>query len=105
MEFMNYLVIIRLFGFIVGLMLFYYAFRLFNALKSKEIALSMVFLHKDRIINLFGLLVLASLLTFIVGIFFVMDVSPLVVEPILDLNALALLIFTFLLQKLMGGDK
>ncbi|HMK54286.1 MAG TPA: hypothetical protein VK444_05835 [Methanobacteriaceae archaeon] len=64
----------------------------------------MVFLHKNRIIKLFGLLVIASLFTFTAGILFVMDVSALIVESILDLNALALLIFTVLLQKLMRGE-
>lgn len=105
MEFMNYLFIIRLLGFIVGVLLFYFALRLLNTLKSKEIAISMVFLHKKRIIILFGLLIIASSLAFISGILFVMDVSPIIVESILDFFALTLLIFTVLLQKLMKGGK
>lgn len=105
MEFMNYLFIIRLLGFISGVLLFYFALRLLNTLKNKEIAISMVFLHKKRIIKLFGLLIIASSLAFIAGILFVMDVSPIIVESVLDLFALTLLVFTVLLQNLMKGEK
>lgn len=103
MEFINYLIIIRILGFIVGLILVYSAFKLFKTLQSKEIALSMLFLHKKRIIYLFGFLVIASILTFTAGLLFVIDVTPLIVESLLGLNALVLLIFTALLQRIMRG--
>jgi hypothetical protein len=98
------LIIQRLLGFLLGILLFYSAFRLFNVLKNKEIALSMVFLHKKRVINLFGLLVLAALFTFLTGFVFVFFGNSILVEILLDLNAFALLIFTFSLQKIMRGD-
>jgi hypothetical protein len=100
-----YLVIQRVLGFIVGVLLLYSAFRLLNVLKNKEIALSMVFLHKKRVINLFGLLVIAALFTFLTGFVFVFSGNSIIVEILLDLNAFALLIFTFSLQKIMRGDK
>jgi hypothetical protein len=53
---------------IIGILLFISAYRLFKTLENKEIALSMVFLHKDQIINLFGLLILAGSLTFLTGL-------------------------------------
>ena len=96
-----YLFIQRLFGAIIGIFLFISVYRLFKTLENKEIALSMVFLQKNRIINLFGVLVIAGLLTFLTGVFFG---NSIIVEILLDLNALTLLIFTFLLQKLMKGD-
>jgi hypothetical protein len=99
----TYLFMQRLFGFIVGLLLFYVTFKLLNALKNKEIALSMVFLHKKRIINLFGLIVISGFITFVTGLIYVFMGNSILVELLLDLNALVLLIFTFFLQKLMRG--
>lgn len=99
-----YLFIQRLFGAIIGIFLFISVYRLFKTLENKEIALSMVFLQKNRIINLFGVLIVAGLLTFLTGVVFVFFGNSIIVEILLDLNALTLLIFTFLLQKLMKGD-
>ena len=101
----TYLIIQRLIGVIIGILLFYSAFRLFKALQNKEIALSMVFLNNKRIINLFGLLVIAAFLTFLTGLDYVFFGNSISVEILLDLNAFTLLIFTFLLQKLMRGDE
>lgn len=100
----TYLFVQRLFGFIIGLLLFFTALKLINVLKNKEIAISMVFLNKERVINLFGLLVLSTLITFITGLIYVFMGNGIIVELLLDLNALFLLIFTFFLQKLMRGD-
>lgn len=99
-----YLIIERLIGVILGLLLFYSAFMLFNELKNKEIALSMVFLHQKRIINLFSVLIGAAFFTMLTGIVFVFFGNSIVVEILLDLNALFLLIFTFYLQRTMRGD-
>jgi len=99
-----YLFIQRLIGAIIGIFLFISVYRLFKTLENKEIALSMVFLQKNRIINLFGVLIIAGLLTFLTGVVFVFFGNSIIVEVLLDLNALTLLIFTFLLQKLMKGD-
>jgi hypothetical protein len=93
----------RLFGFIVGLLLFYTALKLLNELKNKEIAISMVFLHKKRAINLFGLLVISGLISILTGLFFVFMGNNITVELLLDLNAIVLLIFTYSLQKIMKG--
>jgi hypothetical protein len=101
---LTYLFLQRLFGFIIGLLLFFAALKLLNALKNKEMAISMVFLHKERVINLFGLLVISTLITFITGLVYVFMGNSILVELLLDLNALILLIFTFFLQKLMRGD-
>jgi len=103
MVFMDELFIERLLSFILAILLFYSAFKLLNTLKNKEIAISMVFLHKKRAINLFGLLVIAALFTFLTGIIFVIFGGGLLAEIILNLNALTLFIFTFLLERLMGG--
>jgi hypothetical protein len=99
-----YLFIQRLIGAIIGIFLFISVYRLFKTLENKEIALSMVFLQKNRIINLFGVLIIAGLLTFLTGLVFVFFGNSIIVEVLLDLNALTLLIFTFQLQKLMKGD-
>ncbi len=100
-----YLIIQRLLGVLIGILLFISAFRLLKTLENKEIALSMVFLHKNKIIELCGLLVLAGSFIFLTGFVYVFFGNSIVVEILLDLNALILLIFTFSLQKLMmGGD-
>jgi hypothetical protein len=99
-----YLSIQRLIGVILGLLLFYSTFKLLKVLQNKEIALSMVFLKQKRIINLFGLLVIAAFFTFLTGLDYVFLGNSISVEILLDLNALTLLFFTFLLQKLMRGD-
>lgn len=99
-----YLIIQRLIGVLIGVMLFYSAYKLFNELKNKEIALSMVFLHQKRIINLFGVLIVAAFFTMITGIIFVFFGNSIIVEILLDLNALFLLIFTFYLQRTMRGN-
>ena len=100
-----YFVVERLLGVVLGVVLFYSAFKLINALKNKEIALSMVFLHQKRIINLFGVLVVAAFFTMLTGIVFVFLGNSIVVEILLDLNAFFFLIFTFYLQKTMRGDQ
>lgn len=100
---LTYLFVQRLFGFIVGLLLFYTALKLLNELKNKEIAISMVFLHKKRVINLFGLLVISGLISILTGLFFVFAGNNITVELLLDLNAIVLLIFTYSLQKIMKG--
>jgi hypothetical protein len=100
-----YLIIQRLIGTIIGVALVYSAFKLFTVLKNKEIALSMVFLNKKRIINLFGLLVIGAFSIFLTGLDYVFFGNSISVEILLDLNALILLIFTFSLQKVMRGDE
>jgi hypothetical protein len=100
----TYLIVQRFIGVFIGILLFYCAFNLFNELKNKEIAISMVFLHEKRIINLFGVLIIASFFTMLTGIVFVFFGNSIIVEILLDLNALTLLVFTFLLQRLMKGD-
>lgn len=102
---LTYLFIERLFGFLIGLLLFYSAYKLFNVLKNKEIAISMVFLHKKRVINLFGLLVISGLLSFITGLVFVFIGNSIFVELLLNLNAVVMLIFVTFLQKIMKGGK
>lgn len=105
MDYLSYIFVERLIGFLIGIMLVYSAYKLFKVLENKEIAISMVFLHKKRVINLFGLLVLASILIFISGLSFVILGNGILVEILLDLDGLILLIFTFLLQRLMSGDE
>ena len=67
----TYLIIQRLLGVLIGILLFISAFRLFKTLEDKEIALSMVFLHRNQIINLFGLLILAGSFIFLTGLVYV----------------------------------
>lgn len=99
-----YLLVQRLIGVVIGFFLFYSAYKLLNELRNKEIALSMVFLHQKRIINLFAVLIVASLFTMLTGIVFVFFGNSILVEILLDLNAFSLLVFTFYLQKTMKGD-
>jgi len=100
-----YFITERLIGVVLGVVLFYSAFKLINELKNKEIALSMVFLHQNRIIKLFGVLVVVAFFTMLTGIVFVFFGNSILVEILLDLNAFFLLIFTFFLQKTMRGDQ
>ncbi|PKL66435.1 MAG: hypothetical protein CVV28_10550 [Methanobacteriales archaeon HGW-Methanobacteriales-1] len=93
----------RIVGFILALLLLYSVYNLFNVLKNKETALSMVFLHTERISTLFGILVLSSMFTVITGVLYAQGSVPLLVEVSLNINVLLLLIFTYFLQKLMKG--
>ncbi len=95
----------RLFGFLIGVLLFYAALRLLNELKNKEIAISMVFLHKKRVINLFACLVVSGFLTFLTGLIYVFIGNSIFVELLLNLNASVMIIFVIFLQKLMKGGK
>jgi len=99
------IIIERILGFIFGVLLFYFALRLLNELKNKEIALSMVFLQKNRITNLFGLLVLSAIFGLLSGFDYALLSNTVITEILLDLDALFLLIFTYSLQKLMRGDE
>lgn len=93
----------RIVGFILALLLLYSVYNLFNVLKNKETALSMVFLHTERISTLFAILVLSSMFTVITGVLYAQGSVPLLVEVSLNTNVFLLLIFTYFLQKLMKG--
>ncbi|HII84705.1 MAG TPA: hypothetical protein HA271_07735 [Methanobacterium subterraneum] len=95
----------RLLGFILGLLLFYAALKLLNELKNKEIAISMVFLHKNRMIIIFSLLFISGLLSFVTGLIYVFIGDGLYIERLLNLNAFVLLIFVVSLQRIMKGGK
>lgn len=95
----------RLIGFILGLLLFYAALKLLNELKNKEIAISMVFLHKNRMIIIFSLLVISGLLSFVTGLIYVFIGNGIYIERLLNLNAVVLLIFVVSLQRIMKGGK
>ena len=99
----NYYLIIRILGFIIGVLLVYYSYRLFKALNNKEFALSMVFSHKELAANLFLVLVFAAISIFITGVLFVITSSSVVVDVFLDVNALIFLIFAYSMYKLMNG--
>ena len=99
------LLVQRLLGFILGLVLFYAALKLLNELKNKEIAISMVFLHKNRMIIIFSLLFISGLLTFVTGLIYVFIGNGIYIERLLNLNAVVLLIFVVSLQRIMKGGK
>nr|WP_319372680.1 hypothetical protein [uncultured Methanobacterium sp.] len=99
------LLVERLIGFILGLVLFYAALKLLNELKNKEIAISMVFLHKNRMIIIFSLLFISGLLSFVTGLIYVFIGNGIYVERLLNLNAVVLLIFVVSLQRIMKGGK
>jgi len=94
----------RMLGFILALILVYYAFALFKTLENKEIAISMVFLHKKQAINLFGLLVVAAVFIFLTGFYFIIASGGLIDDVLLDLDAFTLLLFTYLMNRLMKGE-
>lgn len=95
----------RLIGFILGLLLFYAALKLLNELKNKEIAISMVFLHKNRMIIIFSLLFISGLLSFVTGLIYVFIGNGIYIERLLNINAIVLLIFVVSLQRIMKGGK
>ncbi|WP_157932023.1 hypothetical protein [Methanobacterium subterraneum] len=95
----------RLLGFILGLVLFYAALKLLNELKNKEIAISMVFLHKNRMIIIFSLLFISGLLSFVTGLIYVFIGNGIYIERLLNINAIVLLIFVVSLQRIMKGGK
>jgi len=97
------LLVERLIGFILGLLLFYAALKLLNELKNKEIAISMVFLHKNRMIIIFSLLFISGFLSFLTGLIYVFIGNGIYVERLLNLNAVVLLIFVVSLQRIMKG--
>ncbi len=97
------LLIERILGFILALLLLYYVYNLFSVLKNKETALSMVFLHTEKISSIFGILVLSSMFTVITGVLYVQGSGLLLVEVSLNTNVFLLLIFTYYLQKIMKG--
>jgi hypothetical protein len=99
------LLVQRLLGFILGLVLFYAALKLLNELKNKEIAISMVFLHKNRMIIIFTLLFISGLLSFLTGLIYVFIGNGIYIERLLNLNAVVLLIFVVSLQRIMKGGK
>ncbi|MBI5460422.1 hypothetical protein [Methanobacterium sp.] len=99
------LLVERLLGFILGLILFYAALKLLNELKNKEIAISMVFLHKNRMIIIFSLLFISGLLSFVTGLIYVFIGNGIYIERLLNLNAVVLLIFVVSLQRIMKGGK
>ncbi len=99
------LLVERLIGFILGLVLFYAALKLLNELKNKEIAISMVFLHKNRMIIIFSLLFISGLLSFVTGLIYVFIGNGIYIERLLNLNAVVLLIFVVSLQRIMKGGK
>lgn len=99
------LLVQRLLGFTLGLVLFYAALKLLNELKNKEIAISMVFLHKNRMIIIFSLLFISGLLSFVTGLIYVFIGNGIYIERLLNLNAVVLLIFVVSLQRIMKGGK
>lgn len=95
------LLIERIIGFILAILLLYSVYNLFNVLKNEETSLSMIFLNKNKISGLFGILVLSSIFTVLTGVLYAEGSVPLLVEVSLNINVFLLLVFTYLLQKLM----
>jgi len=92
--------------FILAGLLIYYSFLLLKRLNSKDLAISMIFLHEKTISNIFLIIVIGSLL-FLLGQTFYSLSSDVNTENFLRITAIiysiALLYFAYKLQKVLKG--
>jgi hypothetical protein len=62
----NIYIIIHILALIIGILLIYYSILILKRLKSKDFAVSMIFLHEKNITNIFLVLVIGSFI-FLLG--------------------------------------
>ena len=102
---MDQLVLInRVAGLVIGLLIIVFCVRILRQISSRELAVSMLFLHR-RISRLMCVSIfVASIFTVLVGFTFITGQDEAIVECFLNLNALFLRVSVFLLSSVMGGD-
>lgn len=94
----------RLAGLILGVMIIVSCLRIISELRSRELAVSMLFLKRRESRIIAASIFIASIFTVLVGLTFVRGQSEFVVEGLMNLNALFLLVAVGLLASVMGGD-
>lgn len=113
--------VVHLLTLIVGILLLYYSLLLLRRLKSKDFAVSMIFLNEKKIIKILSVLVIGSLIFFIgqiyssyVNYFSLSDLTMAVI-PSLSIEyilvnlvrivySLVLLYFVYGLQNILKGE-
>ena len=94
--------------FILAALLIYYSFLLLKRLNTKDLAVSMIFLHEKEIKNIFLIMVLGSLL-FLIGQSFYSLSSGFNADNFLRITAIvysiALLYFAYKLQSVLKGEE
>ena len=113
--------VVHLLAFIIGILLLYYSLLLLRRLKSKDFALSMIFLNEKKIIKILFALVIGSLIFFIGQIYssyvnyFSLSDLTMAVTPSLSINyvlvnlirivySFVLLYFVYGLQNILKGE-
>jgi hypothetical protein len=93
---------------IIAILLIYYAFLLLKRLKSRDLAVSMLFLHEKDIQRVFLIIALSSLLFFICQVYFSVvsnENSTLLLKIGAYVYSFALLYFAYKLQKVLKGGE
>jgi len=102
---MDQLVLInRVAGLVIGLLIIVFCVRILRQIGARELAVSMLFLHRRTARLICVSIFMASIFTVLVGFTFVTAQDEAVIECFLNLNALLLLVSVFLLSSVMGGD-
>ncbi|HIH64817.1 MAG: hypothetical protein PWP32_1167 [Methanothermobacter sp.] len=102
---MDQLVLInRVAGLVIGLLIIGFCVRILRQIGVRELAVSMLFLHRRTARLICVSIFMASIFTVLVGFTFVTGQEEAVVECFLNLNAFFLLVSVFLLSSVMGGD-
>ena len=113
--------VVHLLALIIGILLLYYSLLLLRRLKSKDFALSMIFLNEKKIIKILFVLVIGSLIFFIGQIYssyvnyvaineLTMAVAPslsikyVLVNLIRFVYSFVLLYFVYELQNILKGE-
>jgi hypothetical protein len=113
--------VVHLLAFIIGILLLYYSLLLLRRLKSKDFALSMIFLNENKIIKILFVLVIGSLIFFIGQIYssyvnyFALSDLTMAVTPSLSIKyvlvnliriiySIVLLYFVYGLQNILKGE-
>lgn len=113
--------VVHLLALIIGILLLYYSLLLLRRLKSKDFALSMIFLNEKKIIKILFVLVIGSLIFFIGQIYssyvnyiaisdLTMAVAPslsikyVLVNLVRFVYSFVLLYFVYELQNILKGE-
>ena len=113
--------VVHLLALIVGILLLYYSLLLLRRLKSKDFAVSMIFLHEKKIIKILSVLVIGSLIFFIGQIYssylnyFALSNLTMAISPSLSIEyvlvnlvriiySFVLLYFVYGLQNILKGE-
>lgn len=93
---------------ILAFALIFYSYLLLKRLKSKDLAVSMIFLHEKEIKNVFLVLVFSSFLFFLAMSYYVLyadETSTLILRIVAIIYSFSLLYFAYKLQKVLKGGE